>query len=387
MMGRPYVHRAHERGFSVTVLDHPRGLAPEPVRAMWRGGDQTYEVVGGSDEAWYRAASAAVRDQVPHAVVAFSEPHVVAAALVADELGVPSPGLHAVTVSRNKALQRELFGRHGIRQPTHHLAVDLASAQEWAKSRYPVVAKPLSESGSKGVQVINGEDDLKAWFADQGQDRPFLCEEYVDGPEYSCELVVYDGTTVFSNITAKVTTPPPYCVELAHRVPAGCDPVTAEAIRAQAIDVAKAMGLRFGVAHVECRVGSAGPYLMEVAVRTPGDHIFEMIELATGVDLYDAVLACAVGERPNVAPTRSGAACVWYPEFAPGTRLPLEALRAAAEIPGVARADIPSGPDRAAAPLRWSLDRSASFVLHASGPAELDALLERVRATVAVDDV
>ena len=51
-----------------------------------------------------RAAAAAMAC-TQSGVLAFSEPHVLGAALVQDEYGLPGPSLRAAVTSRNKALQ------------------------------------------------------------------------------------------------------------------------------------------------------------------------------------------------------------------------------------------------------------------------------------------
>ena len=98
------------------------GLGPGlgPGRLGARAGDSRRLVENSDDEAWIAAAAAALREDGPViGVIPFSEPHVRPAALLAEELGLPGPGLRAAWTSRNKYLQRELFARQGLaRRPT-----------------------------------------------------------------------------------------------------------------------------------------------------------------------------------------------------------------------------------------------------------------------------
>ncbi|HEY0698058.1 MAG TPA: ATP-grasp domain-containing protein [Micromonospora sp.] len=382
VMGRPYAARARARGFLLSVVDNPTNLADPEVVRMWQPGDRPYEVRGTGDEAWFAAASAAVADARPDALLAFTESQVMAAALIADELGVPSPGLRAATVSRNKLLQRQTFVRHGIRQPGFRLGTDADGVRDWARERYPVVLKPLSGAGSMGVRVVHDDDGLAEWVATTAAGQPFLCEEFVTGPEYSCELIVHEHRVVFANVTAKVTTPPPFFVEVAHRLPAGLSADDTRAVTDQAAAVVGALRMRSGIAHVETRLTGDGPCLMELAVRTPGDFIMDLTELATGVDLFDAVVAVAAGQQPAVTPDRTDAACVWYPTFPPGTPLRVDELRAAAALPGVVSAQINAEPGQTAPTVHWSLDRPAAFVMRGADTAELDTVIDRVRSTI-----
>ena len=114
-LGRPYLRRAHERGLQVSVLDSASVLAWDPDGSELGPGDIRRLVENSDDEAWIAAAAAALREDGPViGVIPFSEPHVRPAALLAEELGLPGPGLRAAWTSRNKYLQRELFARQGL---------------------------------------------------------------------------------------------------------------------------------------------------------------------------------------------------------------------------------------------------------------------------------
>lgn len=386
--GRQYLRRAHDDGVAVSILDHGRTLGSPEVQAMLRPGDRTYlvpEKPGIEDtgtEEWLAAAGAAVAEAPPDGVLGFGEANVLPAAFLAGELGLPGPGLRAALISRNKFLQRETWRRAGLCQPGYCLVSDYASAATWAAGRFPVVAKPLDQSGSLGVRVVSDESELRAWVDGVSGGRPFLCEELVSGPEYSCEILLRGGEPVFTNITAKLTTPPPYFVEIGHRVPAQCRAETAGGIVRLATAATAAIGMRAGIAHVEMRVMEESPRLMEVAARTPGDFIMDLIGLATGVDLFDALVAISLGRAPRIAPVSRGAACVWFPDPPAGSLAPVEALRAAADLPGVERVAVAAQPGSLVAPLRWSLDRVGSVVLRADDDDELDIRLEKVRALV-----
>ncbi len=139
VMGRPYLTAAHAAGVSVIVLDSAAALASEDTQALLSDDDVAVPVGGGTDEHWYLAANEAVATYAPDGVLAFAEPHVRTAALIADEFGLPGPGLRAAEVSRNKAYQRALFARHEVAQPAFGLATEATEAAAWvaAHTRLP----------------------------------------------------------------------------------------------------------------------------------------------------------------------------------------------------------------------------------------------------------
>lgn len=381
IQGRQYLRCAHDDGVAVSILDQECTFRSPVVQAMLCPGDWTYPVPEGAGiEDWLAAAGAALAQAPMDGVVAFGEPHVLPAAILAVELGLPGPGLRAALISRNKFLQREAWRRAGLCQPDYCLASDGASAATWAAGRFPVVTKPLDQSGSQGVRIVSNDSELRAWVDAESGDRPFLCEELVSGPEYSCEILLHGGEPVFTNVTAKLTTPPPYFVEIGHRVPARCRAETAGAIARLATAATAAIGMQAGIAHVEMRVTDESPQLMEVAVRTPGDFIMDIIGLATGVDLFQPLVAISLGRAPRIAPASRGAACVWFPDPPAGSVAPVKALLAASDLPGVVRVEVWAQLGSLVAPLRSSLDRVGSVVMRADDDHELDDRLDKVRA-------
>ena len=379
-LGRPYLRRAHERGLQVSVLDSAAVLSWDPDGAELGPGDTRRLVADSDDEGWIAAAAAALREDGPFiGVIPFSEPHVRPAALLAEELGLPGPGLRAAWTSRNKYLQRELFARQGLGQPDYHMARDVTAARRWAAGRYPVVLKPLSEAGSTGVRVVPGARELVAWCAERHPGPAFLVEQYLSGQEYSVEAIIDRGAVAFSSITQKTTTPPPFCVEIEHRVPADCGAAARERVGGVLCRVVRALGIGSGIVHLEFRLESTGPKIMEVAVRTPGDMIMEVVRYATGVDLFDAAIAVACGERPEVQATVEHASCVWYPVVAPGLVTRVDGAADVGELPGVRLmyCDVSAG--NLVHPCQSSEERVAAVLVEASDPACLDERLSRVR--------
>src|SRR4051812_9928027 len=187
-MGRPYLLAAQRLGVSVHAVEVPE----RTERAA--GAREITHSPGELDENWAAAAWRAAAGGATSGVLAFSEPHVLAAALVADEFGLPGPSLRASVLSRDKALQRGRFAARGLLQPGYLLTPSLAEAAEWASARLPVVIKPLSSGGSAGVELLGDAEDLAGALTRRGEEGPLLVEEAVSGPEYSWEALVADGT-------------------------------------------------------------------------------------------------------------------------------------------------------------------------------------------------
>jgi biotin carboxylase len=381
-MGRQYVDRAHRRGMRCAVADYPGRLTAEAVDRVVTTADDLYPVTSRGDEAWYAAAGAAAARGPIDAVIGFGDSQIVAAAMIAEELGLPGVGTHAAVVSRNKLFQRELLTRHAVPQPAYRCTDDVEDACRWAAGRYPVVVKPLSGSGSIGVRIVGDDADLRDWAGEPPGNRRFLVEECLTGSEFSCEALVRNGKVLFASVTEKHVTAPPYCVELAHVVPAGCAPAEQRVIQGIARRVVDAGRLRDGLLHLEVKTGRTGVQVVEFAVRTPGDLIVDLVLLATGVDLYDAAVAVAAGLDVEVRPRDLGAACAWFPVAPPGLVSAVTGLDRLRRCAGVLMVDLPLHPGTTIGPVRDSGDRLGFAVLHAPDRAALRERLTEAQATL-----
>lgn len=247
----------------------------------------------------------------PAGVMSSSEYYVPMAADVAANLGLPGPDPAAVLRCRNKRQQRRTLHRHGVAAPR---SWSVRSADEVATATdrigYPVVVKPIEGSGSVGVRgcvdrsetVAHARALLAVTRNERGQPVPaeILVEEYADGPEFSVETF---GTRPVA-VVAKHLGLPPHFVETGHDAPAALRQRDRAAVGELAVEALRAMGLRFGAAHVEIRMTSTGPRVIEVNPRLAGGLIPELVRSATGIDLVTAVLRAVLGLPVDLKPDR-----------------------------------------------------------------------------------
>jgi formate-dependent phosphoribosylglycinamide formyltransferase (GAR transformylase) len=242
------------------------------------------------------------------AVLAFDELRVVQATLLGELCGAPyNPPLDAVLKVRFKDLARRAL--QGSPSTVRYAIRSLSEPPKRSPLGYPCVVKPVDEAASAGVVVCRDYEDfrdavegLRALVA-----RPnsrgyrllptFLVEEYVDGPEWSAELVwsreLRDWRLV--GFTAKAVTPEPYRVEVGHVFPHSFGEERDREIVRQLRDTLRVLGLRDTMAHVEFKLHGDRVVLIEVNPRSAGDRITELVECVLGVDLVDLHLAAHLG--------------------------------------------------------------------------------------------
>ncbi len=93
-----------------------------------------------------------------------------------------------------------------------------------------MIVKPADNAGSRGVVLIKKdsesgktqpEDTLAVYEYSKSNSRNgvVMVEEFMEGEEVSVEAMTVNGETTVVTITDKLTTPPPYFVELGHTEP------------------------------------------------------------------------------------------------------------------------------------------------------------------------
>ncbi len=270
------------------------------------------------------------------------------AARTAESLGLPSPGLNAVSRCRRKSMQRASLSEAGLPSPGfEHIEDANAIAASYARLGPVVVIKPESGSGSFGVELCASLDaalDHASRLLGSGVNErgaPFsgvLVEEFVDGPEYSVEI--FDGAAIA--VTGKHLGPLPHFVEIGHDLPALVTPEVEAELIGSAIRGVSALGLTWGPIHVELRLSPAkGAVIIEVNPRLAGGHIPRLIELSTGLDLIGATVARASGQVASLERRRAACSSIRF-LTCPGTATLVEVVDwgEVAEVPGVVEAFI-----------------------------------------------
>ncbi len=379
-MGLPYLAAARRLGVRVHAAEIAHRA--EPIAGQLDG---LTLCRGESDELWAEAAAAAARDSRPDGVLAFSEPQVLAAALVQDELGLPGPSLRAAVISRNKGLQRARFAAAGIGQPDYLVTDQLAQARGWAEQRLPVVVKPLSSAGSVGVEHVADLEAFDELVTRRAAEGRLLVEQAAVGPEYSWEALVRGGEVWFANLTAKETTGPPNFVEVAHHTAAPVADGVAADICVLGKAVLAALGMRTGLVHLEFRLSPAGLTVMEVAVRTPGDYLMELLGLSYGLDWFELAVRAALDlplPEPPDGPVRFAAS--YLPIATEGVVTAVSGLAEVLGLPQVVDGALSVAPGDVVAATRSSMQRVGHVLLAAEDRQQLALSLAEVRRRLVI---
>ena len=336
------------------------------------------------------------RDLAPVAVIPVIEYGVPFAARLAERYGLPGAGFGAAQLLRNKRLLRLASSAAGVANPR---SVPVSSPDEvrafMVSCGRSVIVKPANRQASVGTQVVDRVEDIEAVWGecleqDEGvvvPDRPMplemLVEEFVEGTEFSVEMIVSDGRPVIANVTQKLLFPGPKPVELGHLVPAPLPTRERKLLCGETRRMLDAVGFATGYVHCEWIVSRGLPHLVECAGRMPGDFIVPLIDRAWGVDSLSLFLAVMRGEPLGAEPPRfaRGGAAIRYFAAEPGEVVSVSGLEAARAAEGVLQADVGVAPGDRTHAVASSWDRAGMVIAEAR---DSRAAMERALAATAL---
>ncbi|MEO3756849.1 ATP-grasp domain-containing protein [Mycobacterium sp. B14F4] len=256
------------------------------------------------------------------ALVCFLESAILAAAIAADALGIPSNPVDAVRTAHNKALTRQALDRHGVPQQPWRLcrSIDEVVAFRTALAEAPIVVKPVTGAGSAGVRLIRDDEDLRTawdsigglkwWALLDNPDNAVIAEAVLPGDEFSVEAVSVDGRHEILAVTGKLTTGAPEFVELGHWQPARLRPDQRDAVVTRTVEILDAIGHRSGPSHTEVMVDGLDVGLVETHTRFGGDQIWELTQLTTGRHMATEAIFALLGLPAPEPGDRHGAAAM-----------------------------------------------------------------------------
>lgn len=225
-----------------------------------------------------------------------SDVAVMTAAIICQRRGLPGMTPETALKVKDKGAMIEAFRAHGVAHPEYQV---VESADAEINLDFPLITKPVDNSGSRGINVARNKEELKAaleYSFSCSHINRVIVEEYMDGPEVSVEILIQDGEPHVLQVTDKLTTGEPRFIEIGHSQPSQLPADDVKAIRKLAYDAAKAVGIQDGCGHAEIKLTSKGPKMVEIAGRQGGDFITTvLVPTSTGINMSEYEILRAIG--------------------------------------------------------------------------------------------
>lgn len=322
----PVIKKAREMGYFVVAADDD----PEaPGMAL---ADKAIVPGGLMDED--KIVAIAMEERVDGVIHPCSEVAMNVMGRINDELHLSGISKEIAIRATNKHLMREAFEQYGAPSPKSILTKDEEDAWNMFCNEFDTnaILKPSRNSGSRGIAKVE-KGITKEKFVnlyqralDESRDHQVLIEQFIEGPEFSVEVIVWRGEPHVLAVTDKKTTEAPYFVELGHNQPSVFSEDIQQKLKDGAIAGCKALGLTNCAAHCELKIQNGEAYLMEIGARMGGDFIStELTHLSTGIDMVAATIDVVLGIEPDLTPkTKGQGVCIRYFTPKPGRLVAIE---------------------------------------------------------------
>ncbi len=292
----PAIEHALERGHTVLTTDN---LPRNPGHRL---AHRAFEVSTTEVDAVHALA---VAESVDGVIGFASEVSALTAAVVAERLNLPGPGVEGALRLTHKDRFREWSSGSGI-QPLPHAAFDreeMESAARWSESLgRPVVVKPTDNSGSRGVTVDPGTG---ARFAEAFREAAaysrrgrVLVEELVEreGPQICGDGFVENGELVYAAFgDNRSLADSGRAAIFQETYPSSHSGESLGRVRRRLEDLVRESGFRRGPINFDAIIRPGGePHVFEIGIRSGGNLIPVALGLLDGVDLVGAAVDSAI---------------------------------------------------------------------------------------------
>ena len=224
-------------------------------------------------------------------IIALDEFDMDAAAHLREHMRVPGMGRTAIAHFRDKLAMRYAARAAGIVQPEFTRILHHDEVREWMdRVPDPWVLKPRGEASAIGIRKMHNAEQVWRTLDELGDRQShFLLEQFIPGDIFHVDGIAWDSRVVFAAVSGYGKPPMQVMHEGGVFTTRVLDRKSAEARRLTEIngELIPALGMMRGVTHAEYIRGADGRfYFLEAAARVGGAFIADVVEFATGVNLW-----------------------------------------------------------------------------------------------------
>lgn len=232
------------------------------------------------------------------------------AAWVAEQLGLPGIPYEAACNASDKERMRRVFAEAGLACPNFFVLSNAPDENFALPFAYPAVVKPVDNMGARGCRRVDSQKELQDAVVEAlrfSRSGRAIVEEYMDGPEFSVDAIVYHGEITICGLADRHIFFPPYFIEMGHTMPTNIDESQAQSILDLFSRGVRALGITDGAAKGDIKMTPAGPMIGEIAARLSGGFMSGWTyPYSSGVESTQAAIRIATGSAPDdLSPQRA----------------------------------------------------------------------------------
>jgi biotin carboxylase len=224
-------------------------------------------------------------------------------AWVAEKLGLPGISFEAALDASDKERMRKRFKEAGVPSPEFIVINNECGEALDLPFSWPVVVKPVDNMGARGCRRVDSQAELKTAVAEAmafSRSGRVIVEEYMEGPEFSVDALVYCGEIMICGFADRHIFFPPYFIEMGHTMPSSIDPDAMYSLVEAFNKGIKALGITNGAAKGDVKLTSRGPMIGEIAARLSGGYMSGWtFPYSSGVLPTRGAIEIAIGKKPG----------------------------------------------------------------------------------------
>lgn len=240
------------------------------------------------------------------AVVSFIDPYCHTASILAEELGINHFSSEAIGRMQNKFLSRQILSQTLYSPSFMSFTEDSPLSKEDVKKLLPAIVKSPMSSGSKDVFKVNSYTEFMKSVKKINERYPgeaILAEEFLDGPQYLTEVVVYGGEIhIIAVIAQEITLSNGRFIITGYNLMHDLAQDFFQNLKTAVKSIIEAHGMTFGTCHLELRLVKNHWKLIEVNPRISGGGMNKLIEIGLGINLVEETLKMLLSEKPQLQP-------------------------------------------------------------------------------------
>lgn len=256
------------------------------------------------------AVSFAARSQPIDRIVALDEFDMENVSALREHMRIPGMGLTTVRYFRDKLAMRARAKEAGIPVPEFVPVLNYEALREFmARVPAPWLLKPRSQASGIGMKKIHNPAELWPWLDQLGDKQStYLLEQFIAGSVFHVDSVASEREIVFAEAHAYGAPP----LDTSHQGGVfttrtlSRDSAETRSLLDLNRQVLEDLGFLRGVTHAEfLKAHSDGKlYFLEIAARVGGAYISDVIDAATGINLWRewARLEVGAGKQPYQLP-------------------------------------------------------------------------------------
>ncbi|NNE10338.1 MAG: ATP-grasp domain-containing protein [Gemmatimonadetes bacterium] len=294
----------------IGIGETPADGLPSSVKQYMSHYEQVGSVVR---EDWLLKTVQFIQSKVPvHRIEATVEAHIMAAARVREQCGIPGTSVKTAFLCRDKPAMKDVLREAGVPTAASIGAKDAAEARAFAADTgYPLIVKPRDGAGAADTYRVDSDEDLERVIRATGLDhgRSVAIEEFIEGHEGFYDTITIDGQVAhdfvshyYPNVLEAMRTrwiSPQFIAT--NRIDSAPD---YQEVREMGKRVIEVLEIETSATHMEWFYGPKGLRFAEIGCRPPGVGAWDLYSAANDFDIYREWAEAITHGRTHKRPSR-----------------------------------------------------------------------------------